>query len=60
VQCSLSLTGVGLVPFLDRWARLESAGAVRNLHEFVTGEVTRPVAGPKPLNQALRRYALCR
>jgi hypothetical protein len=50
VLCSLSLTGVDLVPFLARWARLESAGSVRNLHEFVTREVTWPAAGPKPLN----------
>ncbi|TDD74320.1 hypothetical protein E1293_29585 [Actinomadura darangshiensis] len=47
VLCSLGLTGIDLVPFLDRWGRLGSSGAIRNLHEFVTTGVTWRTAGPK-------------
>lgn len=46
VLCSLGLTGITLVPFLDRWGRLESTGAIRNLHEFVTIGVEWPTTGP--------------
>ncbi|MFI0357305.1 hypothetical protein [Actinomadura sp. 9N407] len=50
VLCSLGRTGVDLVPFLDRWERLESTGAIRNLHEFVMEEMTWPSSGPKLRN----------
>jgi hypothetical protein len=50
VLCSLGLTGIELVPFLDRWGRLETTGAIINLHEFVTTGVTWPTTGPKLRN----------
>jgi hypothetical protein len=50
VLCSLGRTGTDLVPFLDRWERLESTGAIRNLHEFVMKEMTWPPSGPKLRN----------
>jgi hypothetical protein len=39
VLCSVGCTGADLTPFLERWGRLSTAGAIRHLHEFVMSEV---------------------
>jgi hypothetical protein len=50
VLCGLGRTGVDLIPFLEKWELLESAGAIFNLHEFVMQEMTWPASGPKLRN----------
>ncbi|MFD0856352.1 hypothetical protein ACFQ07_29195, partial [Actinomadura adrarensis] len=46
VLCSLGLTRVDLAPFLEHWERLDSEGAIRNLHDFVIEDVTWRPSGP--------------